>query len=108
MEYAGGNYLADVVSIDKYYMDGGGYPYINLAEDGNKISGELYEVTERGVTEFLDALEGHPSFYCREIREFVRKDTGETIKAWIYILVNKVEPNKDLLNDDDVYVWTED
>lgn len=57
----------------------GGFPVIY--KDPNRfITVELYEVDEETLTGPLDSLEGHPSWYRREL-----VDINGT-QAWIYIM----------------------
>lgn len=55
----------------------GGFPGV-LPDGATSILGEVYEVD---CLEALDGLEGHPTFYKREV---VTLSSG--IEAWIYIL----------------------
>lgn len=59
----------------------GGFPVIYRSEELSKsILVEVWEVDEETLTGDLDRLEGHPSWYCREL---VPTKYGE---AWIYIM----------------------
>ena len=56
---------------------------------GNKIIGELYEVTPETLSR-CDQLEGHPLFYCREKHLFVLTSgfvgaNPPVYEAWVYI-----------------------
>lgn len=75
---AGGKLLGVVKTLPRYTMISMGYFPGVLNGGDTAITGEIYEVDSlRG----LDALEGHPSFYKREL---VATDNGDTV--WMYIL----------------------
>lgn len=72
-------YLGTHVTDPAYTMVGlGGFPGVILTGD-TSIHGELYEVTPMEF-EYLDGLEGYPSFYNRTK---ISTDHGE---AWMYYL----------------------
>ena len=85
----GAKTVASYVLIDS----ANGYPFAIHAEAGPRFStasapviGEVYEVSD-GVLAALDELEGHPSFYRRELINVARgagQHVGET--AWMYFL----------------------
>ena len=56
----------------------GGFPCVTT-EGNNQIHGEIYEVDDPTLAD-LDRLEGHPSFYCREV---VRSSKGD---VWVYLI----------------------
>jgi len=93
MKEAGGKFKRNAMTLDNLYiMGGGGIPYVNKSnKDAGKIKGELYKVKNFAP---LDELEGHPTFYKRELVEVV-KENGEIIKAWMYIYTGKIEPRLD-------------
>lgn len=49
----------------------------------SKIKGELHEISEKTMKR-LDAYEGHPEYYCRELRQ-VTMPNGKSHDAWIYL-----------------------
>lgn len=57
----------------------GGYPGVVKSDEGYKIHVEVYEVDDE-TFKSLDGLEGHPSFYCRELTDL---EDGQ--QAWMYI-----------------------
>jgi len=59
----------------------GGFPVI-YRQEGNFIFIEVYEVDEATLTGSLDRLEGHPTWYRRELVDTVFGD------AWIYIMLD--------------------
>ncbi len=79
----GAKKLSDAISTDEHYrMRYCGYPV--LYEDGrNRVKGELYLVDDTTM-ERLDRLEGHPTFYKREVRGFILPN-GDLVSASIYI-----------------------
>lgn len=56
----------------------GGFPCVTT-HGNNQIHGEIYEVDDNTLAR-LDGLEGHPTFYCREI---VSTSKGD---AWVYLI----------------------
>jgi gamma-glutamylaminecyclotransferase len=81
--------LAGATYLGRCYLEGpykmvslGHFPGVietGVAEDRNRILGEVYEVTE-DVLHTLDLIEGHPSFYNR------RKVATPWKNAWCYFL----------------------
>lgn len=65
----------------------GGFP--GVVSGDKTITGELWSLTKEAF-ERCDRLEGHPSFYRREIIPVVDSD-GNLQKAWIYIYQGSVE-----------------
>ena len=78
MERAGGVYLKEGVTLPQYTMISMGYFPGVLDQGDTAIHGEVYEVKDLYP---LDGLEGHPSFYCREI---ITLEDGDEV--WMYIL----------------------
>lgn len=62
----------------------GSFPYLTVEEPDAKPFVEVYEVDDQDLKS-LDALEGHPDWYKRELRSFML-DNGEQTKAWVYIM----------------------
>lgn len=104
MERAEGQFVSTAISDFNVVMDGNSYPYINEASNGHPMEVEIFDVP-KGNLKVLDWLEGHPTFYKREVRSFILED-GSKIEAWVYFLQSKVEANYSLL-ENDVYVWRE-
>uniref|UniRef100_A0AC34R2A4 Gamma-glutamylcyclotransferase family protein n=1 Tax=Panagrolaimus sp. JU765 TaxID=591449 RepID=A0AC34R2A4_9BILA len=81
-------FLGDAQMIDKYPLivaSKYNIPFLlNQQGEGYQIHGELYQVDDEKLIA-LDALEGYPEFYTREIHQF-RTDKGEIVSAWIYML----------------------
>jgi gamma-glutamylcyclotransferase (GGCT)/AIG2-like uncharacterized protein YtfP len=107
MSRASGRFISNAISTDSHYiLDGHGFPYINESPS-DPLSGhlavELYSVPNSGLTGPLDSLEGHPTFYQRQLRSFLLP-SGETTKAWVYIYQRPITPNpKYKLGD--TYTW---
>ncbi|MDQ7056677.1 MAG: gamma-glutamylcyclotransferase family protein [Persephonella sp.] len=66
---------------EKYSLYADSIPYV-VKEPLTQIKGEIYEVDDETLQR-LDELEGHPSFYKRELVDVITED-GKLIKAWIY------------------------
>ena len=69
-----------IVGFEMYSV--GGFPVI-YKKEGCPITIEVYEVSEDILTGSLDALEGHPHWYCREL---VETSEGE---AWLYVMTDE-------------------
>ena len=70
----------------------GGFPAI-LAGD-KRITGELYEVDDEAFAR-CDRLEGHPTLYKREQRQFVDLE-GNVHTAWVYIYQGPCRPGTEI------------
>ena len=107
MENAGGVFKCNAISRFNVRFNGRSFPYINFDDNGHKVFVEIYEVTKKGVEQMLDRLEGHPSFYERQQKEFVC-DNGETITAWIYEYKSNIDSDNKYLKDingEQVFKW---
>jgi len=83
----GVTFLGDAVSIEKnFVMNDVGFPLMfDIGRDnGSYVVGELFEVDDEALAD-LDRLEGHPRFYCRELRRFFNRETGRVAEAWVYL-----------------------
>ena len=79
------DFIGDAKSLTKFAMVGKGLPFPYCVEkdniNGKFIKGEVYQV-DKPTMDKLDALEGYPYFYDREVFWF---DTDKGVKrAWIY------------------------
>lgn len=84
--YLGGeksNFLGDAIASPDYSLYIDGLPHMIKEPSDTGVKGELYEVDAVVLAE-LDALEGHPEIYHREIIEITDKD-GEKKLAWAYL-----------------------
>lgn len=70
--------LHDDAVITGMMVSLGGFPCVTTHGD-NQIHGEIYEVDDATLLR-LDQLEGHPTFYCREI---VHSNHGP---VWVYLI----------------------
>jgi gamma-glutamylcyclotransferase (GGCT)/AIG2-like uncharacterized protein YtfP len=71
---------------DKYIMYRSGIPFVSKSHSTTSIMGELYEVDELSLN-YLDLLEGHPSWYKREMVSVgYLNEQGEFLNtnAWLY------------------------
>jgi len=82
-------FLGDALTCDSYGMERTGSPrvYRNApAEYAAPIAGELYKVDDLTLT-WLDQLEGHPDWYCREqVCVKTRGRHGAVFQAWLYFM----------------------
>lgn len=74
-----------------------------LSKEGDDtVVGEIYEIPEDRWRR-LDALEGHPNWYKREVVDALCED-GRTVKVWVYFMLPdmlEMEPRKVRLEDGD-------
>ena len=93
-------FIGTAISVDKYYVDGWGFPCASLNKNGKPLQGEIYELTERDFIS-TDMLESNGFLYQREIKKF--NLNGEDLESWIYIIIDPVtHPYK---TDSDVINW---
>jgi gamma-glutamylcyclotransferase (GGCT)/AIG2-like uncharacterized protein YtfP len=64
-----------------------GYPALQLAHDGPKISGELLKLDQQSILMVLDLYEGvGENVYDR--KEIDVSANGTTVRAWAYVMSN--------------------
>lgn len=78
-----GKFLSKALTTEQYQMTASGIPFVNKLIPTSRIVGELYQVDNVMTLHGLDALEGHPHGYCREIIQ-VEDETHEIHDAWLY------------------------
>ena len=88
----GNNWIGTGVTIKKYQMFATGIPYVVNDPDEDpknktKITVDVWEVDEK-MLESADRLEGHPSWYKRELIK-VKMEGGSTKECWLYFNNNK-------------------
>lgn len=68
------------------------------------VGGVLWEITPRGLAK-LDAREGYPHYYDRDVMWIQAKD-GQTLKAWVYYMnsINE-DGNGDRLKSPNKRYW---
>ena len=71
-----------------------GYPVLE-AEGTTAIHGEVFEV-DSATLESIDQLEGHPTWYQREMIS-VRPDDNTEVEAWIYLMPKGQYPTAPLI-----------
>ena len=79
-------YLGSGITDNKYVMYTSAIPYVSKQLNLTTILGELYEVDELTLND-LDMLEGHPTWYKREIVSIsyiCNKGKVRKVKAWLY------------------------
>lgn len=69
-----------------YLMCGVGNSFPGLINGDSYFSGEVYTVELEKIYLLLDFLEGHPTFYTRQIIDVKLDNTNEIIPAFVYIL----------------------
>ncbi len=110
MERANGEFVSTAKTEDaNFIMEGSGFPYVvrNNSEMGGKVAVELFKVNKAGVLNDLDSLEGHPTFYKRELMFFEKPD-GIVVEAWLYIYQDYIGGDESLRDYEGTYVWKED
>lgn len=75
-------FVAPAKTVERYALFVDEFPHVYPKDPVCSIQGEVYHVDFSTLTR-IDALEGHPNFYRRELVE-VRLQSGEATKAWIY------------------------
>jgi gamma-glutamylcyclotransferase (GGCT)/AIG2-like uncharacterized protein YtfP len=73
-------FIGEGITKEKYSLYADEIPYV-VKEPLTQIKGELYIVDDETL-ERLDLLEGHPSFYTRELVDVIVDN--KIYKAWIY------------------------
>lgn len=77
------NFLGIGFASPDYSLYVGAQPHLIREPSDRPVKGELYEVSV-AILQSLDALEGHPIVYKREIIE-ISTDSGEKTLAWSYL-----------------------
>lgn len=75
-------FRGEAISVGKYDMYGRTIPEVVINENGNVISGEIYEIDEETLRR-VDRLENNGYMYTRQEEQFILN--GETVTAWIYL-----------------------
>lgn len=89
MQRAGGEFICCGTTVELYPLVIDGLPYLlNVPGQGHPVDGEIYRVASVEGWFTLDRLEGHPSFYERQVVNIKGAD-GETYAAWVYFLARK-------------------
>jgi len=93
----GSDFLGDFETQEKYQLSADGIPFVSRQRELSTIKGELYAVDD-GTLFQLDALEGHPNWYKRELINVISED-GFIVQAWIYF--NEKNVGRKIINDGD-------
>ena len=81
----GAEFVGSAVSTAGYVLYHSGFPIATpMMENGRRIRGEIFRVKDPMSIRGMDALEGHPGWYERQVRTFVLDEDGKEINAWIY------------------------
>jgi gamma-glutamylaminecyclotransferase len=75
-------FICEAKTEGKYALYAAGIPFLNKHEQVCNITGEVYKVDDNKLVH-IDALEGHPAWYKREIITVVDED-GNKFQAWVY------------------------
>lgn len=73
-------------STNDYLMVGVGEAFPGLVKGTAYFKGEVYSISEEGLTQYLDVLESHPHFYKRQLIDVNLDSTNQKVKVWVYIL----------------------
>lgn len=76
-------YVGAGLTVNKYAMQNHGVPYVFKHRSRDQIAVEVYRVPEELDRADIDALEGHPTHYKRELIDVELLD-GSTVTAWLY------------------------
>ncbi len=71
-----------------------GYPVVE-AHGNTEIQGELFEV-DASTLASIDDLEGHPTWYCREVQPVWLPDQT-VVEAWIYLMPTGQYPDAPII-----------
>lgn len=100
-----------VTATGGYMMQNVGFPILWQNEPdpgGYRARGEIFEVTPIQL-KHCDRLEGHPTMYRREKREFILTDTehGSTqqIEAWVYLWQGRHDGEEIKPDTDGTFTW---
>lgn len=88
-------HLGDAFTDNNYSLVVSGLPFL-VKRKGEGVRGEIYKIDPETLRA-VDRLEGHPSFYRREIINVTDFRTGDTVEAYAYI-------HPDVFNKKD-YPW---
>ena len=82
---AGAKFLGRARTVEKYTMVYMGFPGIVRNPPHLHHVGEVYEVSDKTLAK-CDALEGHPTWYIRELVDvdIFDGDPRGIVKAWLY------------------------
>lgn len=83
-------YIGKGLTEKGYKMEISGIPFVYKNVPGTKVAVELYWVDPLSE-DALDALEGHPELYKRELTNIISED-GSKIKAWMYFYQDEPNP----------------
>jgi len=78
----GAAYVGTAKTKGRFALYSTGIPYVVRGEPVCQIVGEVYQV-DAGLLADLDAHEGHPHWYRRELVDVVL-DGGGDLRAWLY------------------------
>jgi gamma-glutamylaminecyclotransferase len=81
-------FVGQGVTSDYYPLEVEGLPYLHdIKGEGEQVVVEVYDVTSECLQR-LDRLEGHPSFYKRQVISISLDDWRKT-RAWVYFIQNR-------------------
>lgn len=83
------SYLGSGHTKDKFALYAEGIPFVIKTEPVCHVHGEVYQV-DRDTLSKLDALEGHPTWYCRELTSIIIDgNEPQEVEAWLYFYPDK-------------------
>lgn len=96
LQYGNAKFISSYETHEKYYMVGlksGAYPYVidepvHPTCQATTIRGELYEISEHLLAK-LDAFEGHPHHYTRQLIAVHNGNVFEPVMAYTYMITNE-------------------
>jgi gamma-glutamylaminecyclotransferase len=101
MERAKGKYIG-LGEISATMIDLGAYPAVcNIENTGDKVRGEIYEISSQDNLNHLDRLEGYPWMYSRDEVKVTIPDFPDNIKAWVYHMPNIMERHQEVITSGD-------
>lgn len=86
---AGAKFLGEYYTTKDFTLFVNGLPFLSKIP-GQGCLGELYKIN-KNILQRLDRLEGHPSWYRREIIPVYDIETGNMVEAWAYLMSHASE-----------------
>lgn len=82
MDPRGFSFVGSFVSANKYHMtSNGGFPIVYKNQQLHYIEAEIFEIRDKAYLSQIDRLEGHPTWYERELINF-----QNDMQAWMYLM----------------------
>ena len=94
-------FVSKAKTEDKFNLYSAGIPYLTKMGTTSHVHGELYETPLDDLLGPIDRLEGHPTFYKRELISIIDENNNKSM-AWAYF-VDRINPDRVSLLEDGIY-----